>query len=91
MPDTGLPFAPIARPEDMFDDPHLNAGGGLEPVTLDNGEETKLPALPIEIDGARPSSTVRLSSIGQHTEERLAGLGYSPEEIVRLREKGAIE
>ena len=27
---TGLPFAPIARPEDMFDDPHLNANGGLE-------------------------------------------------------------
>ncbi|MEO0440186.1 MAG: CaiB/BaiF CoA-transferase family protein [Pseudomonadota bacterium] len=88
---TGLPFAPIARPEDMFDDPHLNAGGGLEPVTLDNGEKTKLPALPIEMNGARPSSAVQLSSIGEHTEERLTGLGISPEEIVRLREKGAIE
>lgn len=88
---TGLPFAPIARPEDMFDDPHLNAGGGLEPVTLDSGEETKLPALPIEMNGARPSSAVQLSSIGEHTEARLAGLGFSPEEIVRLREKGAIE
>lgn len=88
---TGLPFAPIARPEDMFDDPHLNAGGGLEPVTLDNGEATKLPALPIEMNGARPSSPVQLSAIGEHTEKRLAGLGISPEEIVRLREKGAIE
>lgn len=88
---TGLPFAPIARPEDMFDDPHLNAGGGLEPVTLDNGKSTKLPALPIEMNGARPSSPVQLSAIGEHTEQRLAGLGISPEEIVRLREKGAIE
>ncbi|SIN59786.1 Crotonobetainyl-CoA:carnitine CoA-transferase CaiB [Parasphingorhabdus marina DSM 22363] len=88
---TGLPFAPIARPEDMFDDPHLNAAGGLEPVTLDSGEETKLPALPIEMNGARPSSPVQLSSIGEHTDEHLANLGISPEEIVRLREKGAIE
>ena len=88
---TGLPFAPIARPEDMFDDPHLNAAGGLEPVTLDSGEETRLPALPIEMNGARPSSPVQLSSIGEHTDEHLANLGIPPEEIVRLREKGAIE
>lgn len=87
---TGLPFAPIARPEDMFDDPHLNASGGLEPVTLDSGEETKLPALPIEMNGSRPSAPVQLSAIGEHTDARLASLGISPEEIVRLREKGAI-
>jgi crotonobetainyl-CoA:carnitine CoA-transferase CaiB-like acyl-CoA transferase len=88
---TGLPFAPIARPEDMFDDPHLNASGGLEPVTLDTGEETKLPALPIEMNGSRPSAPVQLSGIGEHTDARLTSLGISPEEIVRLREKGAIE
>lgn len=87
---TGLPFAPIARPEDMFDDPHLNASGGLEPVTLDTGEETKLPALPIEMNGSRPSAPVQLSGIGEHTDARLTSLGISPEEIVRLREKGAI-
>lgn len=87
---TGLPFAPIARPEDMFDDPHLNASGGLEPVTLDNGERTKLPALPIEMNGSRPSAPVQLSGIGEHTDARLTSLGISPEEIVRLREKGAI-
>ncbi|MEO9470028.1 CaiB/BaiF CoA-transferase family protein [Parasphingorhabdus sp.] len=87
---TGLPFAPIARPEDMFDDPHLNASGGLEPVTLDTGEKTKLPALPIEMNGSRPSAPVQLSAIGEHTDARLASIGISPEEIVRLREKGAI-
>jgi crotonobetainyl-CoA:carnitine CoA-transferase CaiB-like acyl-CoA transferase len=31
---TGLPFAPIARPEDLFDDPHLNASDGLVPFIL---------------------------------------------------------
>jgi crotonobetainyl-CoA:carnitine CoA-transferase CaiB-like acyl-CoA transferase len=49
---SGLPFAPIGRPEDMFDDPHLMAGG-LEEVTLPDGSVTQLPALPIEMGGQR--------------------------------------
>ncbi len=48
----GLPFAPIARPEDLFDDAHLNAGGLIE-LTLPDGRTTKLPGLPVELDGAR--------------------------------------
>lgn len=50
---TGLPFAPITRPDELFDDPHLNAGGGLVDVTLPGGIATRLPALPLEIDGER--------------------------------------
>lgn len=50
---TGMPHAPIGRPEDMFDDPHLLASGGLEPVTLADGRETVLPALPVALDGVR--------------------------------------
>lgn len=56
---SGLPFAPIGRPEDMFDDPHLAATGALEPVTLPDGTETRLPTLPIAFNGqllARPST-----------------------------------
>lgn len=57
---SGLPFAPIGRPEDMFDDPHLDASGGLQPVTLPDGRETMLPALPITLDGERPGGAFRL-------------------------------
>lgn len=49
---SGLPFAPIERPEDLFDNPHLVAGG-LEPVVLPDGTETVLPILPIEMAGRR--------------------------------------
>jgi crotonobetainyl-CoA:carnitine CoA-transferase CaiB-like acyl-CoA transferase len=42
----GLPFAPIARPDELFDDPHLAASGGLVPITLPDGKPTRLPALP---------------------------------------------
>ena len=78
---TGLPFAPITRPEDLFDDPHLNASGGLLDVTLPNGTPTKLPALPLEMAGQRFGLRHDLPRIGEHGRETLAGLGYSGAEI----------
>ena len=46
-----LPFAPIAVPEDLFEDPHLNANGSLAATELKPGVVAKLPKLPIRIDG----------------------------------------
>jgi len=59
---SGLPFAPIGRPEDLFDDPHLQASGGLQAVTLPDGRETMLPALPLTMGGARPGGAARLTA-----------------------------
>ncbi len=70
----GLPFAPITRPVELFDDPHLNASGGLVPVTLPNGMETKLPTLPLSFDGERPAQRTGLPGVGEHTAEILAEL-----------------
>jgi crotonobetainyl-CoA:carnitine CoA-transferase CaiB-like acyl-CoA transferase len=53
LEEISLPFAPINRPEDLLDDPHLNAGGGFVELTLDNGQKARVPALPLEIDGVR--------------------------------------
>jgi len=86
---TGLPFAPIARPEDMFDDPHLNASGGLEEVTLANGTKTKLPALPIEMNGTRPSAPAMLQEEGADTGSILLDLGFTDDQIAALRSDGA--
>lgn len=67
----GLPFAPITRPEDLFDDPHLVAAGGLLDLTLDNGRKVSLPALPLEIDGHKPGLHRDLPLPGQHNAEVL--------------------
>ncbi|HTI31093.1 MAG TPA: CoA transferase [Sphingomonas sp.] len=45
---SGVPFAPIMRPEDLFEDEHLVGSGRLERVRLPSGHETMLPVLPIE-------------------------------------------
>lgn len=87
---TGLPFAPIGRPEDMFDDPHLNASHGLEDVTLPDGAKTRLPTLPIEMNGDRPRSAAALPRPGTHSLAVLAELGIGEEEQKRLIDSGAV-
>lgn len=87
---TGLPFAPIGRPEDMFDDPQL-AAGGLEEVTLDSGKQTRLPTIPLEMDGKRPGGSVTLPRAGADAHVILGELGYPAERIEELIGEGAVE
>jgi len=80
----GLPFAPITRPEDLFEDPHLKASGGLTDITLMNGTKTQVPILPVEMDGRRFRTRLDLPKVGEHTREMLADLGYSAQQIDKL-------
>ena len=79
----GLPFAPIAKPWDLLDDPHLKQSRGLLETRVD-GKTIHVPALPIELGGARLGKRRDPPAIGQDTRELLAGLGCSPEEIDAL-------
>jgi crotonobetainyl-CoA:carnitine CoA-transferase CaiB-like acyl-CoA transferase len=86
----GLPYAPIARPEDLFDDPHLNASGGLAETALPGGGSVKLPILPLDLDGRRLPKRLDPPGPGAHTADVLAGLGYSSAEIEALAAAGTI-
>jgi len=86
----GLPFAPIAKPEDLFDDPHLRASGGLSRITLPNGEPADVPVLPLEMDGHRLGTRLDLPRVGEHTRELLAGLGCDEREIEHWIAQGVI-
>lgn len=86
---TGLPFAPIGKPEELFDDPHLAASGGLEDVQLDTGEDTRLPALPLTMGGDRPARPNTLSKAGAETAQVLADLGYDQADVDRILASGA--
>jgi crotonobetainyl-CoA:carnitine CoA-transferase CaiB-like acyl-CoA transferase len=86
----GLPYAPIARPEDLFDDPHLNASGGLADTALPEGGHVKLPILPLDLDGRRLPKRLDPPRLGAQTGEVLAGLGYSAAEIDAMAAAGTI-
>ncbi|WP_322052117.1 CaiB/BaiF CoA transferase family protein [Paraburkholderia bannensis] len=75
----GVPYAPIVRPDQLLDDPHLKASGGLVPMQTDDGGETDVVLLPLTMGGRRPGVRQPLAKVGEHTEEVLARLGiHSP-------------
>jgi crotonobetainyl-CoA:carnitine CoA-transferase CaiB-like acyl-CoA transferase len=83
----GLPYAPIARPVELFDDPHLNGSDGLVPLTLPDGRSVRLPALPLSIDGERLPLRYDLPHAGADGAAIAAELGYSEAEVAGLRER----
>ncbi|RQR46222.1 MULTISPECIES: CaiB/BaiF CoA-transferase family protein [unclassified Burkholderia] len=70
----GIPYAPIVRPEQLFDDPHLKASGGLVPMETDDGTMTDVVLLPLTMGGRRPGVRQALARVGEHTHEILSRL-----------------
>ena len=85
----GLPFAPITRPEELLDDPHLGATGGLAPITLPDCRHTRTPLLPLTMQGQRLGIRHQPPRLGEHSRELLASMGYSAADIARLQASGA--
>ena len=70
----GIPYAPIVRPEQLLDDPHLKASGGLVPMEADDGTMTDVVLLPLTMGGRRPGVRQALARVGEHTHEILSRL-----------------
>ena len=93
----GLPYAPITRPQALFDDPHLLATGGLAPTEVPADASgagkpvsTRSALLPLTLDGQRLPLRHNPPSIGQHSRQVLQALGYSEQEVQSLIEQGVI-
>jgi crotonobetainyl-CoA:carnitine CoA-transferase CaiB-like acyl-CoA transferase len=84
-----LPFAPITKPQELFDDPHLNATGGLAPVRMNDGHMAKVPLMPFTIGGERPGIRLQPPRIGEHTGELLREVGYTDKEIAAFEARRA--
>ncbi|WP_439520382.1 CaiB/BaiF CoA transferase family protein [Hydrogenophaga sp.] len=84
----GLPFAPITKPHELLEDPHLCATGGLAPITLPDGERAGETAqtvlLPLALGGERLGVRRSPPRLGEHSDELLTSLGYTPQEAAQL-------
>jgi crotonobetainyl-CoA:carnitine CoA-transferase CaiB-like acyl-CoA transferase len=94
MEAAGLPFAPIMKPEDLLDDPHLLATGGLADVQLTDGprsgQTVKAALFPFTLDGQRPGVRLNPPRAGEHTREVLRAAGVHDHEIDALIDTHAV-
>jgi len=86
----GVPFSPIARPEDLYDDPQLNDGLGLLETTLPAGVTAKLPRIPLEMGDHDFGLRRNPPQIGEDTTDLLKDLGYTEDQIAKLVEEGVV-
>ena len=90
----GLPYAPIRRPEELYDDPHLAATGGLADIVLTDGpragQTVKTTLFPFTLAGHRPSVRLDPPQAGEHTDAALTAVGYAQSEIDELKAQAAV-
>ncbi|PXZ47716.1 CoA transferase [Pseudomonas putida] len=87
----GIPFAPIRRPEELFEDPHLLQSGGMAELQLEDGSHTPMPLLPLSLDGQRLQPRRAIARIGEHTRQVMRELGYSDAHIAQLCAAGVLK
>jgi crotonobetainyl-CoA:carnitine CoA-transferase CaiB-like acyl-CoA transferase len=86
----GLPYAPITKPEELFEDPHLLGSNGLLELRLGDGRTTHLPALPLELHGERLGVRAQPPRPGEGSRALLSELGYGDAEVKRLEADGVV-
>lgn len=85
-----IPFAPLIRPDELFDDPHLNESGGFVHTTFPDGTKTKMPKIPLRIGEHDFGLYSDPPAVGQSGREILMGIGYGEDEIDVLTKNGNI-
>jgi crotonobetainyl-CoA:carnitine CoA-transferase CaiB-like acyl-CoA transferase len=85
-----IPFAPVNRPVDLWDDPHLNQSGGLAMTETPSGQTIKLPHLPLQLDGQGFPLRLQPPEVGEGGGDLLAQAGLGDEEITALEAAGVV-
>lgn len=70
----GLPYAPILRPDQLLQDPHLRSSGALAPLATEDGGITEVLLLPFTMNGRRLGVRMALPRPGDQTHEVLEQL-----------------
>jgi crotonobetainyl-CoA:carnitine CoA-transferase CaiB-like acyl-CoA transferase len=88
----GLPAGPVYTPQQALDDAQVAAMGFLKSVSDYPGlpRPAPVPDLPLRFSQSPAGITARPPTLGEHTAEILAGLGYSGEQVAELRAQGVV-
>ena len=85
-----VPFAPLRRPDQLVDDPHLLAANQFVDTPLPGGKTAKLPKLPVKSTAYELELRRRAPMLGEHTREVLLEYGLSQDEIDALASRRVI-
>jgi crotonobetainyl-CoA:carnitine CoA-transferase CaiB-like acyl-CoA transferase len=84
LEEASVPYAPLRRPDQLLDDPHLCATGQLLAVPMSGGKTGALPKLPFASSDYDFALRRPAPNLGEHTREVLTELGLAAAEIDAL-------
>ncbi len=86
-----LPAGPVLSPQQVLDDPHVAAKGLFQPTAYPGLDKpAPLMKTPVELSATPGDIRQRPPTLGEHTDQIMAELGYSATEIASLHEKRVI-
>ncbi len=87
----GIPFAPVNKPVNLIDDPHINQSDSLAAVKTPDGSIAKLPKIPLRLDGSTFDLRNHPPEIGEGSLEIYRSIGYTDDEIDALVNEGVVQ
>jgi crotonobetainyl-CoA:carnitine CoA-transferase CaiB-like acyl-CoA transferase len=86
-----VPASPLLSPQDVLDDPHVQAMGFLHPLPFP-GTPADAPVMetPFRMSATPGVIHSRAPLLGEHTDQVMAELGYGAAEIAELRARAVI-
>lgn len=87
----GVPCGPINLMSDVFSEPQVLARDMVVELEHPVAGHIRLPGIPVKLSATPGEVWGPPPTLGQHTDDVLAELGYDPAAIARLRERNVVQ